>query len=63
MNSTQIGSTVGYLLFGVFAEAISYGNVILVYTFFAGVALLCLILFGKERLKTVETGKVKVRKI
>lgn len=48
MNSTQIGSTVGYLLFGVFAEAISYANVILVYAGLAGVALLCLILFGKR---------------
>ncbi|TCN21449.1 sugar efflux transporter [Mesobacillus foraminis] len=63
MNSTQIGSTAGYLLFGILAEAISYGNVILVYAIIAGVALLCLILFGKERVKAAETGKVRVRKI
>jgi len=51
MNATQIGNTVGYMLFGVLAEAMSYGNVIIIYAIFAIVALICLILFGKEKQK------------
>ncbi|WP_164849556.1 sugar efflux transporter [Niallia taxi] len=49
MNSTQIGNTVGYLMFGVLAEAMNYGNVIIIYAIFAIIALVCLILFGKEK--------------
>lgn len=59
MNSTQIGNTVGFLLFGFLAEAMSYGNVIIIYILFAAVALLCLILFGKQ--KVVKVGAVEVR--
>ncbi|NRD76291.1 sugar efflux transporter [Bacillus sp. BRMEA1] len=50
MNTTQIGSTIGYLLFGTISEVISYGHVITVYTIFAGVGLLSLLLFGKQKL-------------
>lgn len=56
MNTTQIGSTLGYLLFGVISEMVGYGTVITIYTIFAGVGLLALILFGKEKM----AGKTSV---
>jgi SET family sugar efflux transporter-like MFS transporter len=43
-------------LFGVISEVVSYGNVITIYTIFAGVGLLSLLLFGKEKL----AGKTSV---
>lgn len=49
MNTTQIGSTVGYLLFGLISEVINYDHMIAVYTLFAGFACLCMVLYGKER--------------
>jgi MFS transporter, SET family, sugar efflux transporter len=50
MNTTQIGSTVGYLLFGLISEVVTYGKLILVYTFFSGVGFLFLVFFGKEKI-------------
>lgn len=49
MNTTQIGSTVGYLLFGLISEVINYDLMITVYTFLAGFACLCMVLYGKEK--------------
>jgi SET family sugar efflux transporter-like MFS transporter len=49
MNTTQIGSTIGYLLFGFISEVISYRDLIFIYTAFAGIALLSLLFFAKEK--------------
>jgi SET family sugar efflux transporter-like MFS transporter len=49
MNTTQIGSTVGYLLFGLISEFINYDHMITVYTFSAGLACIFMVLYGKER--------------
>lgn len=49
MNSTQIGSTIGYLLFGFFSEFVHYRNLIGIYTAFAAVGFVLLLFFGKER--------------
>jgi MFS transporter, SET family, sugar efflux transporter len=62
MNITSIGSTVGYLLFGLISEFTSYENIINVYTFFAGVGFLLLAFFGKEKLKS-SRSKPKVQEL
>ena len=49
MNTTQIGSTVGYLLFGLISEVINYDHMITVYTVFAGLACFFIVLYGKEK--------------
>jgi MFS transporter, SET family, sugar efflux transporter len=49
MNTTQIGSTVGYLLFGLLSEFISYGNLILIYAFSAGAGFVFLAVLGKMK--------------
>ena len=49
MNTTQIGSTIGYLMFGFISEAISYRSVITVYTVMAGIGVLCQFLLAKEK--------------
>jgi MFS transporter, SET family, sugar efflux transporter len=49
MNTTQIGSTVGYLLFGLISEFINYDHMITVYTLSAGLACVFIVLYGKER--------------
>ncbi|WP_144478190.1 hypothetical protein [Cytobacillus oceanisediminis] len=49
MNTTLIGSTVGYLLFGLLSEFISYGNLILIYTFSAGAGFVFLAVLGKMK--------------
>ncbi|SFC53167.1 MFS transporter, SET family, sugar efflux transporter [Bacillus sp. OV322] len=49
MNVTQIGSTAGYLLFGFISSLISYGQLITIYTFFAGIGFLFITVYGKER--------------
>jgi len=63
MNSTQIGNTVGFLLFGFLAEAMNYGNVILIYILFAAVALFCLLLFGKQKGMQIASVEVQEKKI
>ncbi|MEH7109041.1 sugar efflux transporter [Bacillus sp. JJ1764] len=50
MNTTSIGSTLGYFLFGLISEMINYNQVIIIYTIFAGLGLLFLIVFGKQKL-------------
>jgi MFS transporter, SET family, sugar efflux transporter len=62
MNITSIGSTVGYLLFGLISEITSYENIINVYTFFAGVGFLLLTFFGKEKFKS-SRSKTKVQEL
>ena len=52
MNTTSIGSTLGFLLFGIISEIFSYGTLIIFYTIFAGAGLLFLILAGKKRPNT-----------
>jgi SET family sugar efflux transporter-like MFS transporter len=54
MNTTQIGSTVGYLLFGVISEIINYDHMITIYTLFASLACVCMVLYGKERRTNTE---------
>jgi SET family sugar efflux transporter-like MFS transporter len=49
MNATQIGQTVGYLLFGFISTFINYGNLILIYSAFAGLGFLFLVFFGKQK--------------
>lgn len=63
MNTTQIGSTLGYLLFGFISEMISYGQLIFIYTIFAGVGLVFLFLFSKTREVRFEGGKEKVHNL
>ncbi|WP_419955597.1 sugar efflux transporter [Neobacillus niacini] len=62
MNVTKIGSTVGYLLFGLFSEFISYENMINIYSFFAGVGFLIFTFFGNEKIKSSK-GKPKVQEL
>ncbi|PLT28790.1 sugar efflux transporter [Peribacillus deserti] len=50
MNTTQIGSTTGYLLFGFISSMISYGQLITIYTIFAAIGCLFIAVYGKERL-------------
>ena len=61
MNTTQIGSTIGFLLFGVISEVISYRNLITIYTIFAGIGLLSLLLFGKEKRAASSRVKSKIQ--
>ncbi len=61
MNTTQIGSTIGFLLFGIISEVINYRNLITIYTIFAGIGLLSLLLFGKEKLTASSRGKSKIQ--
>jgi MFS transporter, SET family, sugar efflux transporter len=61
MNTTQIGSTMGYLLFGFISQFISYGHLITIYTVFAGLGLLLLIMFGKEKINTTQGVPSKVQ--
>ncbi|MGG5252742.1 sugar efflux transporter [Neobacillus sp. SM06] len=61
MNTTQIGSTMGFLLFGVITEVINYRNLITIYTVFAGIGLLSLLLFGKEKLASSSSVKSKIQ--
>lgn len=49
MNSTQIGQTVGYLLFGFLSEFIQYDHLVPMYAIFAGIGFLFLVLLGKEK--------------
>lgn len=63
MNSTQIGSTAGYLLFGVFSEWLGYGNLIVIYTLFAAIAVLFLVFFGKVKESSSVFNEVSGRKI
>lgn len=62
MNSTQIGQTVGYLLFGFISEFIPYGDLVLIYSIFAGVGFVFLLLFGKQKI-TVPVVEAKVNDI
>ncbi|MBM7692051.1 SET family sugar efflux transporter-like MFS transporter [Peribacillus deserti] len=50
MNTTQIGSTAGYLLFGLISSMISYGQMITIYTIFAAIGCLFITVYGKERI-------------
>lgn len=63
MNTTQIGSTLGYLLFGFISELISYGQLIFIYTIFAGVGLLFLFLFGKQKQVSYENSQQKAHNL
>lgn len=49
MNSTQIGQTLGYLLFGFLSEFIHYENIIVIYAILAGIGFILLLLFSKEK--------------
>lgn len=62
MNATQIGQTVGYLLFGFISEFINYGNLVLIYSAFAGVGFLLLFLFGKEKI-TLKLNKAEGQRL
>ncbi|WP_409293767.1 sugar efflux transporter [Peribacillus sp. SCS-26] len=55
MNTTQIGSTAGYLLFGFISEVISYGQLIIIYTILAAAGVLFLFLFGRQ--KVLDAGR------
>jgi MFS transporter, SET family, sugar efflux transporter len=63
MNTTQIGSTLGYLLFGFISEMISYGQLIFIYTIFAGVGLLFLFMFGKQKQISYENSQQKAHNL
>lgn len=52
MNSTQIGQTVGYLLFGFLTEFIHYESLVPMYAILAGIGFLFLVLLGKEKVIT-----------
>lgn len=60
MNTTQIGSTVGYLLFGFISELISYGHLIFIYTIFAGIGLAFLFLFRKQNTTSFNRGNERI---
>ncbi|RTR33898.1 MFS transporter [Robertmurraya yapensis] len=49
MNATQIGQTVGYLLFGFLSEFIHYDSIVLIYALLVGIGLLFLVLLGKQK--------------
>jgi SET family sugar efflux transporter-like MFS transporter len=63
MNTTSIGSTIGYLLFGFISQIINYGSLIIVYTIFAGVALLLLVFFGKEKVNNAKVCNSKMHSL
>jgi SET family sugar efflux transporter-like MFS transporter len=50
MNTMRIGSTLGFLLFGLFSEYLGYRSVFLICTAFAGIGLLLLLAYGKEKI-------------
>lgn len=56
MNTTQIGSTVGYLLFGFFSQYISYSNVFIICMVLTGIALIVLVSAGREKRKNSESN-------
>jgi MFS transporter, SET family, sugar efflux transporter len=60
MNTTQIGQTIGYLLFGFLSEFIQYGQMVLIYTVLAGIGFVLLVLFGKEKMHLL-TNETKVQ--
>jgi SET family sugar efflux transporter-like MFS transporter len=61
MNTTSIGSTLGYLLFGFISQVTSYGSLIILYTILAAVGLLFLVFLGKEKVKDSKATKTKVQ--
>jgi SET family sugar efflux transporter-like MFS transporter len=61
MNTTSIGSTIGFLLFGFISQIINYGSLITVYTIFAGAGLLILVIFGKEKVNTSKASGTKMQ--
>jgi len=63
MNVCQIGSTVGYLLFGFISEFISYRDLVIIYTIFAGIGLFLLYFSGKEKRIYSKRNNVKVQKL
>lgn len=61
MNTTSIGSTLGFLLFGFISQIINYGSLITVYTIFAGAGLLILVIFGKEKVNSSKASGTKMQ--
>ncbi|MBM7655671.1 sugar efflux transporter [Neobacillus cucumis] len=61
MNTTSIGSTLGYLLFGFISQVTNYGSLIIMYTVLAAVGLLFLVFLGKEKVKNSKASKTKVQ--
>jgi SET family sugar efflux transporter-like MFS transporter len=51
MNTMKIGSTLGFLLFGLFSEYLGYRSVFIVCSVLAGIGLTLLVAFGKEKVK------------
>ncbi|MFC5651832.1 sugar efflux transporter [Paenibacillus solisilvae] len=49
MITSRVGSTVGFLLFGVLSDAFGYRDVFLCCSLFTGVSLLLLVLFNREK--------------
>ncbi len=62
MNTTQIGQTVGYLLFGFVTAFINYDNMIIIYTILALVGFVFIALFGKEK-PNLSQNKPKVQQL
>jgi MFS transporter, SET family, sugar efflux transporter len=56
MNTSQLGATLGYLLFGVISELLGYGNVFVVCMIFTGIGLMILLTS-----RHVTAGKAKVK--
>jgi SET family sugar efflux transporter-like MFS transporter len=51
MNTMKIGSTLGFLLFGLFSEYLGYRSVFIVCSILAAIGLTLLMAFGKEKVK------------
>lgn len=49
MNTTQIGSTVSYLLFGIAAEVLNYNNVFIICFAFSTIGFFILLIYGKVK--------------